>query len=462
MAEDLTFTFDTEPFKKGIDAVSKGMQGLKTSTTKVAKGIARGLTKVALKIGGLFVAFKGIKGMLKSMPEIGESFGIAKDIFLKNFLYPLRKQVMPLLQKLLDWVRDNRTTFVKWGQTLANIFTSIVSGVKRVIGFASKLVEGFIGFSNAIFGTQIRNVQDLFNLISFKFAAIITFITGIIDTIRVSMSDSDSIFGNILSNVKGIVDNIVTLAKNLFSANGDGNSLVTVFKSIAETAGIIFEKVTGFVKSFLDGFVPAVKNLATPLQGIVEKIQEIFSNILGGERGDRIKKLFEVIGNTLGVILVQAFKAVEQIIKWMEPIIYGLMDVLLSVTEVLFPSIKKAREEKEQLAMVREMFTPEQARFVLKQIESGEATVHPGVEDALRVIAVEDALITKKGDVVKFNPNDNIMAFQGDMPGKSFNINIPTTVIVENGTVEEGRNVAIGIMDELERQFNMEYERGGF
>ena len=49
-----------------------------------------------------------------------------------------------------------------------------------------------------------------------------------------------------------------------------------------------------------------------------------------------------------------------------------------------------------------------------------------GSDDGGETTDVTDALITNKGDIVKFHPNDNIMAFQGNIPtgGTTINVNV--------------------------------------
>lgn len=463
--ESLGFTFDTASFERGFAKIQKGMQGIQNGAKSVAKGVSRGIKSAAMKIGSLFVALKGVKGLLNTMPEIGKAFGIAKDVFLKNLLFPLRQEIMPLLQKMLDWVRDNRTTFVRWGRVVANVFKSIVTGAKAVIKIGKALFLGLGKLIGRIFGESVNSFEEFMNVLSFKFAVVVTFISGLIGKIT-------DIFGGLSVYIEPIIENILSIAgrigellSNLFSPNKEGNSFLTVIKTLAETFAVVFEFVTGIVDSFLTGFIPAVKELATPLQGIVDKIKEIFENIFAGERGEKLKAFFETLGHLFGTVLVEAFKAIETIIGWMEPIIYGLIDALLGITEFIFPSIKEKREEREGMREVRAAFTPEEAKALLNQIDDGKTSVSPELENALRVIAVEDALITKDGQVIKFAPDDNIMAFKGNPPtgggGVILNIDSINLNVTEGDAKASGQNFIEGMVEGLESQYNTEFERRG-
>ena len=151
-ADENAFIFDTQNFENGIKKISSEMMNLPKTANKVANGISNafgktvknvkglsgktgnikekitglkkssqsmastfigGLKSMAIRAGLVALAFKSIQGILNSMPEIGKTFGIAKDIFMKNLLWPLRKFILPYLQRLLDWVRTHRLMFVK-------------------------------------------------------------------------------------------------------------------------------------------------------------------------------------------------------------------------------------------------------------------------------------------------------------------------------------------------------------
>lgn len=121
-ATDVAFTFNPDPVlgavKRIDDGFSKMAKGFGDSSAKMSNAVTAGILKAGAVVGALVGTFKGLGNVLKRMPEIGQVFGVAKDIFFKNFLFPIRKELLPLLQQLLDWVRDNRAMFVRWARRL--------------------------------------------------------------------------------------------------------------------------------------------------------------------------------------------------------------------------------------------------------------------------------------------------------------------------------------------------------
>lgn len=391
---DLTFGFDTSFFEKGIDKVTKRMEGLKTTTGTVAKGISRGLTAVALKFGSVFAGVKAVQGALRNMPEIGQAFGIAKDVFVKNLLFPLRKEIFPLLQKMLDWVRDSRGLFIRWGQAIANVFRSVVAGIKNIIGFIKKMSAGVADFAQRIFGDQVKGISELFDLMAFKMATIVQFVS--------------LIFGK-------VIEKFGMIAEIFFKANNEGNSFITILSTIAE----LFMKTAGFVlemtDSFLDGFLPAISEIATPIQNMLDTFGRIRDMIFTStESMETWKGIFEGLGTILGTTIMVALKAIETIVLGIEQIFIAIKKIK---DEGFFGSIKSSIEE---------------------QKSSGAPT---GFQRAFG--------------------NPQASATTNNNGNQTITQNVSPTIVIENGTVEEGQNFAAGFMETMRELFNQEFERSG-
>ena len=401
MADDVAFTFDPNPILSGIKRVSDGMGSM-------TKSITSGILKAASILGVLALAFKGIKSTLREMPEIGEAFGIAKDVFMKNFLWPLRQAVMPLLQKMLDWVRDNRTAFIKWGRVVANIFQSVVMFLGRVIETAKLMFESIGRVFDKIFGGSLGKLDEIVNILLFKIASavefigiaiqpvfawmeqlVMTFMPKIIDLFntiwgflsrlvsevgpplvdlfqRVIIGALDSIVSlldGFFSNIGGIeisIGNIVgwfkQLIDNLLTANERGDSLLNVFETIGGFAADIFKWIADMVDKFMSGFVPAVRNIATPLQNIVDNVKEIFNDLFGGtEAISGWEKIFKDIGSTLGDAVMKTLQLIALTIK---AIGIGIQWVLIQLDKFNKSDIGKFLNFKETRGM-----TPFQALF---------------------------------------------------------------------------------------------------
>ena len=75
---------------------------MKTTTANVAKGVTRGIGQMTTKLLVLAGGIKGVTKLFDQIPEVGKAFSIAKEIVFKNFLYPLRKAIFPMLLHYLS------------------------------------------------------------------------------------------------------------------------------------------------------------------------------------------------------------------------------------------------------------------------------------------------------------------------------------------------------------------------
>jgi len=135
-------------FLKGLGEISKKLESLVGTTEKSTQKISKGVSISAmsfLKINAaLSFAKMGISKLMSNIPEIGQTFKIAGDVITRNFLWPLRQQLMPYLQKFLNWVRDHRAMFVRWGAVLVNVFQVVVQGVKSAINILKPFYEAAV------------------------------------------------------------------------------------------------------------------------------------------------------------------------------------------------------------------------------------------------------------------------------------------------------------------------------
>lgn len=169
-ADDIGFTFDPLPFLNGLKAVSSGIEKLGDRTVAATKSMGKSFQGALLKVEAIKIALRaGIATIKHYMPEIGKTLEISKDIFFKNFLWPLRKAIAPFLQYLLTWVRDNRASFVKWGQVLANVFKVVVTIVKAFWTVLKSVWEAM----KPIFG---KSLSDAVNVILTKIAVMASYI----------------------------------------------------------------------------------------------------------------------------------------------------------------------------------------------------------------------------------------------------------------------------------------------
>ena len=467
MADDNVFTFDTSPFMRGLEKVHQGITGVQKGAVNMAKSVSRGMISAAKQIGLLVLSFKGLKAGLNQIPEIGKTFEIAKDVILKNLLFPLRKDIFPLLQKLLDWVRDNRALFVKWGQGVANVFRVVFKGIQSIIATGEKLAGVFKGFIARTFGLEINSFEELINVLSFKLAVLIEFlktfsapainlftkIGDIVSTVLVggfqTLVGFVSGFLTGINEIPGGIQDILTLFNQLldsfFSINEEGNNLQTIFTTIGKLIGNIVGFVTKMTASFLTGFIPSIKGVITPIQTIADSFKRIFDSIFGSNESlSGWSKLFEIIGESIA----------NSIVFW--------LDLASKAIDLISKGIEKISGP-------------------LGSIISGAAETGEKILDFFKN-PFDDVIITKKGQVVPVSPDDNIVAFKDNtnlfdipeptaaltpgegMTQKVFKINADFSGmqwILQNGTPQEIESATETMVEMFRRQLTSELDKVG-
>lgn len=441
--DDLAFTFDTSFFDKGIDKVMKGFSSMEDKAHIVAKGVSKGLTNVAVNLGVVVAGFKSIKTALFDMPEVGQAFGIAKDVFLKNLLFPLRKEILPLLQDMLDWVRDSRVRFVKWGNNLANIFRVVVSGVKSIISFIKRMSEQASIFAERVFGERTRSIEDIFNLVTFKLSTVIEF-AGIL------AEDVGNMFSNVIKNLNGI-----------------GTPLGEIINNLSALFGDLLKFTVAVTDSFLLGFVPAIKDAMTPIKGISESLLSIFDSIFGSTESIKTwKGVFEGIGTVVGNTLVASFEFIDGVLNKINKTLARMKEGKLT------EDLKREADISANFLtdFVKDLFGP-----IVYDLE--EYNRKGGLFGSKKK-KVDDAIITPDGKVIETNPKDTLVAIKDrktslkglmqDAPrfedSRPIDIKIDFTgmqIVLQEGGVQEGQEVATGIVEEIRDALNAEMEKFG-
>jgi phage-related protein len=507
---DVAFTFDPSQILNGVKQINQQMGNMTRSIAqagqKMASSVRAGVLRAAAVVGVLGAGFKALKNTIQRMPEVGQAFGIARDIIMKNLLWPLRKELMPLLQRMLDWVRENRARFVQWGQVVANVFRSIVAFVKRAIDFAKQLFERMQILFKTIFGDSTMELADIFNLLLAKFAVIAEFVGSILgdlldwfvnivstygpevieffrklaldsgliasawELIRSALDMIVRVAGGLITglntqllqisrNVRNVVDDVAALIRAWTQPNEDGYSIVTLAERIGEIFGQILEKITSVIAAFTGPFCEALHGAMTPLNRIVESFQSIWNLIYGG---DGINNFMSRLGEYLGDTLMRTLEFIADIILVMEEVVRFISDffnrVWPEIQEKL--GIERGTEDEGGGIFDRDGFL---RTWVLRPGGPLGELLSRGAE-ALRTRDVDDAMITKRGEVVQFNPNDTIFATQNPGAiGGSVSVTIPgmTLYVTEGDARRAGEEFGSGLATQLRDQINSDIERAG-
>lgn len=327
MPADVGFDFDPEPFKRGIDECERSVTGFEKHTQGAAAGIEKAMFWAMAKVQALGAAIKGLGNFIvgvvrQNIPELGQTFGIVKEIFFKNLFWPLRNQLTPVLQSILNWARDNRARFVEWGATLVNVFTAAWGIAKQLFTTLKALWDQTM--APLLKGFFKGGITDTINLMLAKIAVLGQFVSDLfIELFKPGGSLANSV-GNLLSMVK---DTFEWFGK-LLSPNKQGDSILTVFKTIFETVGRLFEFITGIGADFLGGFLSKLAEMATPLQGFADAINKVFGILLSDKNVGAMRSFFRWLGEITGGALMTSLQILSGLLTGIAAAIEKIANVM--------------------------------------------------------------------------------------------------------------------------------------
>jgi phage-related protein len=306
--EDVALTFNPLGFISGINKVISSMLTFEKTSQKTTKKSEDGINKVSsfMVAKGMImaniimsVAKRAWSSIKANIPEIGKTFSIAGDIISRNLLWPLRQELIPVLQKILNWVRDHRIMFVRLGQVIANVFRAIVTIVKSVFDLASRAIGRLVDGLKRIFGQTKATIEQILNLIVFKITAIVLFME---------------------SALAPIFDTIVDL-----------------FLKIAEYAKILWD-------NFKTGF-GEVTPIIEDVMGLFREMKGLIDDLIGTNLNGFFSALGTILGSTVRI-------ALEGVIHTLDTLITGIKELKLTVSflkgDMSWAEMKKQKGELEK------------------------------------------------------------------------------------------------------------------
>lgn len=433
------FNFDVEPFLNGMRKIEKSMNSIEDNTKKFGKtmtdSIGKAITGGIMKVSMLIASFKAAKAVLNDMPEVGQAFGIAKDIFMKNFTWPLRQQVMPLLQKMLDWTRDHRAMFVKWGEAVGNIFRTVVVVAKELWTVFKQLIDVVGNSFQKAFNTNFHSFDEFINVLSFKISAVVIYLGMLAKSL---VTDFKPAFDWIIDMGKTIIDFFVSLAKSWGTANDQGKSFFTIVDKLKTTFELLANFVGNAVKGLSEGFLPAVKDAMTPIDNFVNSINELLKGLGFGD-SDGIRGAFKAIGGILGTAFVGALSTVA---TSLDVIVSSLMTIAQLgdvLTDIFKGDWSKASKDFKAIGATWSSFGKRTAEN-FSAVGKGASTV-----------GIHDGIVTKDGKVIKTDPDDNIFAVKDIAPQRKTPSQMPISMgpfyisVTEGNAEQAGRNFGTGL-----------------
>lgn len=426
MEDEAKFPFDVKGFQKAVDQMSKSISSMETKLNKfggtMQKSVSKGIMSATAKIGLLV---KGFKSVMKNMPEIGQAFKIAGDIMNKEFFFPIRQQIMPYLQKMLDWVRDHRTLFAKWGTAVADVLKIVIDVGKSLYNTFKDIVTILTDSLQKGLGTSFKSLDEFISVLQVKIA-FVTLLIG--DAVKMMFDKISPTFEYIIE--KGA--EVLSFFTDLLDAWTKSNDTGKIFMDIMDTLYNIFDKIVHIigdsVASFFKGLVDPLKDLSAPLAKVNDAFKRLL-DLFGDGENTGLKQAFSWLGNLVGNQLLISFEslaiAIDTVVTGIQTIAQGgslLKDIFTGDWDTL----------SKDWDTVKGLWR-----------DYGDRTKSSGsrIWSAERAsVGIDDGIVTKDGQVIKLNPEDNIYAFKGTPMG---GITAPMNMVF-NVTVTEGNAQAVG------------------
>lgn len=327
--EDILLTFDLNAFKQGIQKASQAVSGFVRNTTKTvnkivtkipiigkmfnkeskktkktaddtSKGILKSFGKLAL-IGGLIAGSIGlIKKAISTIPEIGMTFKAVGDIVTKNLLWPLRQELIPVLQKVLDWTRDNRAMFVKWGGVVVNVFKSIKVMFGVVLNLVKTLTKSLMDNLRSLVNFAGKDITEIINVLVFKLTALFLILEAKLEPVFEFIGKGIAEISNALGLLFKELEDIGVFEAFYNILQGIVHILSKILVSSFEKLKTVLETVKTLFSGFLEG-IKNVEGLSSSIIGLGEAYKDLSTAV--GKVLDLTTKLFKVVSDKLSPAL---------------------------------------------------------------------------------------------------------------------------------------------------------------
>jgi hypothetical protein len=343
----------------------------KTDIAGILGGVADGIVKLngwrAEKLDEALTAFGGF---LERHPPSGIGDTIST---IATALGPLAGKVWDGIEGLFTGIGN---TFDKASGAVGSFIVQVITGLTNLAGHVDikeifTELGTFLGTSIADGMTKLSDILD----------PIVTFAKGIV---------THKNFKDILSNVGGILKDFTTFSLDTFTTE-------------------------------LETLLPVLQNLVTPLANTVESFRAYNTMFTGNNTlQNAFRSLSSILGSTLITVLTGLAIALDAIFSTIRQIV-GAVSAMKNPLD--FAGFKEGWDNTETGLAAR---TVENLQAIQKSWETTSAdmggggkapqTVQYGMgmpADIQKALTnSKDALITKGGRVIQFDPNDNIIAMQ--------------------------------------------------
>lgn len=370
----------------------------------------------------------------------GEKVGMAFQ-WLKNMVAAeLAPEIQKLNEAIVEWVRNNREGIVR---TIRAVIEK-VSGFVNMLSRAWKMIDGAvtatIGWESAIRGIiaviSVLNAHLLLTPLG-AFVAAVVLLLAVLEDIYVYRRGGESLIGYFMENIEGF-DDIVNAVTGAFQEFTDA------FRALTQGNWAEFNEIVsqwGILGTFIMAAVDGMRALGPLLEGMRTRnwgnLRELAADlgVLGGpllKIADAIETIQNFVNQSRDIQNEQSRALIEQMndpfgfVQYRDYQTEGELMTTGTVWEQAAARFRATVEDIQQQGFFPGLFGEGRRQRVEARREAtgqsdpapDEPQVPSGFTDFYwnlgegSVIPGNDVLITKGGQIVRFNPNDSILAMK--------------------------------------------------
>ena len=183
MNEEVGFDFDTSALLGPLNTIVETLQVMNNHLESTGEQSYKSVLKANIVSQLILGTFKKIKDSFFGLPEVGATFDVVANMFKRNLLEPLRRELVPLLNQVSQWAVDNRETLVRIGVFIADAFRIAYEVISSLVKIGKSLIDGFASGVKSVFGDTTTTIGDIIRLVMTKIAATVIFISTILEPV---------------------------------------------------------------------------------------------------------------------------------------------------------------------------------------------------------------------------------------------------------------------------------------
>ena len=195
---------------------------------------------------------------------------------------PLRRELIPILQRVLKWVRENRKMFTRFGTVLVGAFKLIGTAVKSMFRLVQPIILSIQKFLTSIIGDTGKSITETINLVIFKLTTLAIAAQAILQPLFNTIA---KLVGQILKTSEQIVTSLAAGFTSFFDNFGGMGVLLTDFENTLSSIVELVEKLTPLLKTLstaigvtlgaiIKGAFQSIKILTDSLVALIELIEK--------------------------------------------------------------------------------------------------------------------------------------------------------------------------------------------